>query len=164
MSVNRLVFSITVFLMASSTAFAATRDPGDSYALRYEGGNAELKQHRTVKVTVTRDEVVFVQHGKQVAVPVGDISGISCATNTHRRAGAAVLGRIPLVELDKRQTRYVGITLADGGVPGANRSSGELVFRMNRGEYRSFLTSLQRLTGKQAVDTGKTPSVVRYRD
>lgn len=157
MSGNRLVFSIAALLAASSAAFGGARDAGDSYALRYEGGSTELRQHRTVKAVVNRSEVVFVQHGRQVSVPVGNISEISCTTNTHRRLGASVLGRIPRVELDKARTHYVGITLADG-------SPGELVFRMNRAAYRSFVGSLERLTGKQAVDTGRTPTVVRYRD
>lgn len=163
MSAMKLFFAVATIFIASSMAFGGTGDSGTSYALQYEGGTAGLKQHRTVKAVVTGSEVVFVQHGRQVSVPVRDISEISCATNTRRRTGAAVLGRIPLVELDKSRTHYVGITVADSSAGGANRS-GEFVFKLNRGDYRGFLASLERLTGKQAVDTGKIPTVVRYRE
>lgn len=163
MKAGRLVIWIAAFSVASSAAFGATGKPDASYALSYEGGSAGFKPHRTVRVVVTGNQVVFVQDGRQVSVPVENISAISCATNVRRRTGAAVLGRIPLVDLDKAQTHYVGITLADDSVAGANRS-GELVFKLTRDEFRSFLPNLERLTGKQAVDTGKTPTVVRYRD
>ena len=156
------VLSLVVLSMACGPAFGGTGKAGASYALQYEGGSVGLKQHRTLKATVANNEVVFVQHGRRLSVPVQEISEVSCATSVHRRFGAAVLGLVPRMELDKAREHYVGVTWIDETGSGSDRGRSDVVLKLNAGEYRNFVATLDRLTGKQAVDTGKTPTVVRY--
>jgi len=145
--------------MASCVALAG--QPGKAtYPAQYEGGSAALKPNHGIKALVGPHEIVFVQHGRSISIPVQSISEISCGTNVHRRFGAAVLGLVPLMDLDKVQRHYVGVTWTDSTRAGQGRE--EVLFRLNAGEYRDFIATLERLTGKQAIDTGKTPTVVQY--
>ena len=64
--------------------------------------------------------------------------------------------------LDKEQTHYVGVSWTDENGAGADRKHGDVVFKVSSGEYGQFVAALERLTGKQAVDTKATPTVVRY--
>ena len=118
-----------------------------TYPVTYEGGNLALS-HNKVKASIENDEVVLAQRRQRIAVPVGEITEISYGSQTHRRLGAAVLG--------KAETHYVGVTWAD------NASRTEVLFRVDKGEYREFLASLERMTGKKAVDTSQVPTAVRY--
>ena len=38
----------------------------------------------------------------------------------------------------------------------------EVLFKLNKSEYDTFLSGLERLTGKKAVDTNQTRTAVRY--
>jgi hypothetical protein len=148
-------------LTASGSALAGQQEKGGTkYPAQYEGGSASLKQNHGVKALVGTDQIVFVQHGRSISIPVQSISGISCATNVHRRFGAAVLGLVPLMDLDKTETHYVGVAWTDSTRPGTGTA--EALFKLSAGEYRGFVATLERLTGKQAIDTAKTPAVVHY--
>lgn len=159
MKTFNLVLSFSMALLVSGAAFGGTKKPAASFPAQYIGGSVSWKQNHGVRAVVAGGEVVFVQHGRQLSVPVRSISQISCATDVRRRFGAAVLGRVPLMDLDKVQTHYVGLTWTDEARPG---SSHEVLFKLNASEYRDFVATLERLTGKQAVDTRKTPTVVHY--
>ena len=98
-----------------------------------------------------------MQHGQRFVVPVQNINEISYAIDVHRRFGAAVLRLVPLVDLDKVEDRYVGVTWTDN-----TRKTVEVLFKLNHDEYRDFVAALERLTGKKAVNTNKTPTVVHY--
>jgi hypothetical protein len=157
----QLLLAISAALMASSSAFGRQAGKaGTSYPAEYEGGSALLKQNHGIKALMGPGEVIFVQHGRRIAIPVESIREISCSTNVHRRFGAAVLGLVPLMDLDKVQRHYVGVTWTDSTRAGTGKE--EALFRLSAGEYRDFIAALERLTGKQAIDTGKTPTVVHY--
>jgi hypothetical protein len=159
MKAFRQLLSFSMALLVSGAAFGGTKKPAASFPAEYIGGSVPLRQNHSVRAVVAGGEIVIVQHGRQLSVPVRSISRISCATDVRRRFGAAVLGRVPLVDLNKVQTYYVGLTWTDDARPGANH---EVLFKLNAGEYRDFVAALERLTGKQAVDTRKTPTVVHY--
>src|SRR5579863_9300070 len=137
-----LVLSVSVVLMLSSTAFGDPRT-GTSFPAQYEGGSLGLKQNRSVKAVVAGNEVVLVQHGRRVSVPVQNISEIACATEVHRRFGAAVLGLVPRMDLDKARAHYVGVTWTDDTGPGASLKTAEVVFKLNASEYRNFVATLE---------------------
>lgn len=157
-----LILSFSIVFLISSAAFGGTKKAGKAYPAQYEGGNVPLKQNHGIKAVVAGNEVVFVQHGRRVSVPVQSISEISCATSVRRRFGAAVLGRVPLMDLDRVQTHYVGVTWTENTWTGTGPQKGEVLFKLSAGEYRDFVGTLERLTGKQAVDTRKTPTAVHY--
>jgi len=73
--------------------------------------------------------------------PGCEITEISYGSQTHRRFGGGGVG--------KGRDHYVGVTWAD------NASRTEVLFRVDKGEYREFLASLERMTGKKAVDTSQ---------
>ena len=129
-----------------------------AYPAQYQGGSLPLKQNRAVQAVVAGKEVVFVQHGQRFVVPVQNIDEISCSTEVHRRFGASVLRLVPLVDLDKVEDYYVGVRWTDI----ARRAGRTVLFKLNHDEHRDFVAALERLTGKKAVDTNKTPTVVHY--
>lgn len=154
------LISFAVFILAVSSAYGRSKNSGPSFPAHYAGGSVALKQNRVVKAVVGGNEVIFVQHERRVSVPVQSISEISCAEDVHRRFGAAVLGRVPLVYLGKVQTHYVGLSWMEDTGAGVNRNA---VLKLSGGEYRDFVATLERLTGKRPVDTRKTPTAVRYK-
>lgn len=159
MRIIKLVLLCLSASLVSGAAFGGTNSGTASFPAQYIGGSVPLKQNHGVRAVVAGSEVVLVQHGRRLSVPLGSISRISCATDVHRRFGAAVLGLVPLVDLDKVQAYYVGLTWTDNARSGASH---EVLFKLSAGEYRDFLTTLERITGKRAVDTRKTPTVVHY--
>jgi hypothetical protein len=161
MKKSSFILLISMALMVAGSAFAGKSEKtGAKYPALYEGGTASLKPNHGVKALVGTDQIVFVQHGRQVSIPLQSISGISCATNVRRRFGASVLGLVPLMDLEKVETHYVAVSWTDSTLPGTGKA--EVLFKLGAGEYRDFVATLERLTGKQAVDTGKTPAVVHY--
>ncbi|HEY1205804.1 MAG: hypothetical protein ABSH46_12445 [Bryobacteraceae bacterium] len=154
-------FSLTALFLSAALALPSAGLAGEaktarnSYPVTYEGGNLPLG-HKRVKASFGSDEVVLAQHRHRIAVPVRDITEISCGSQVHRRLGAAVLNALPRLHLGEAETHYVGVTWADRATTTA------VLFRVNSGEYRQFLASLERTTGKKAVDTSQVPTAVRY--
>jgi len=124
----------------------------------YEGGTL-LLNHSRVKATLGADEVVLVQRGHRIAVPARSITEIACATGVHRRMGAAVLGVVPYMHLGESQAHYVGVRWVNGT---GSDGSVEVLFKLNKSEYRAFVSGLERITGKKAIDTNQTLTSVRY--
>ena len=134
MRLSLLLLCFSTALLAASGFFPAT----------YEGGGLPLSQSK-VRAHLESDTLVFVQHGRRIAVPVREITAIS--------AGSDVRHRMPLV---KTETYYIGVTwTSDHGDVNA-------LFSMSGGEYRDFLKALETSTGKKAVDARKVPVVVHY--
>jgi len=152
-----ILYSSAAFLLSIPGFGREAKQAGFAYPLQYEGGNLPLKQNNAVTAVVAGNEVIFVQHGHRFVVPVQNINEISYATDVHRRFGAAVLRLVPLVDLDKVEDRYVGVTWTDN-----TRRAVKVLFKLNHDDYRDFVAALERLTGKTAVDTNKTPTVVHY--
>lgn len=154
-----ILLPLCLVCLLPGAASAGGKKASTSYPAEYEGGNLPLKQKHTVKAVMDGNEVVLVQHHRRVAVPLENISEISCSTDVHRRFGAAVLRRVPRVDWDQVQEHYVGVSWTENG---ASAKKEEVLFKLSASEYRDFLATLQRATGKQAVDTRKTPTAVRY--
>jgi hypothetical protein len=128
-----------VFLVFSATllpAAALAQNASVAYPARYAGGSLRLNHHR-VRAALGKDEVIFMQGGRRIAVPVKNITEISFVT----------------------QNRYVGVswTGADG-----NTAQAQVLLKLSRGEYPVFLAALEKLTGIKAVNTNQVPTVVRY--
>jgi len=131
-----------------------------NYPANYEGGTLPFN-HSKVKATLGTDQVILVQHGRRIAVPAGSITEIACATGVHRRPGAAVLGVVPYMHLGESESHYIGVTWLNSAGTSATPKV-EVLFRLNKSEYNAFLSGLERLTGKKAVDTNQTRTAVHY--
>ena len=149
--------------LLSAPAFAGdVKANGSAYPLKYEGGSLPLKPNHALKAVVANGEVVFMQHDRRFAVPVDSITEIAFGTHVYRRFGAAILGLVPLVDLDKVEDHYVGVTWTDNTRRAGRTDTLGVLFKLNSAEYRDFVAALERSTGKKAVDTSKTPTVARY--
>jgi hypothetical protein len=126
-----------------------------TFPVTYEGGTIPLR-HDKVTATIDQGTIVFLQHGRRVAVPVENVTAISYSSDVHRRFGAPVLGMVPFTQWDKAETNYVGVTWKAGV------RDMQVLFKLNSREYRDFLGALEASTGKKAVNPQKVPVVVRY--
>jgi hypothetical protein len=129
--------------------------------LRYEGGTLPLGLGK-IKVTVSEDKLVFTQGARKLSIPLQKLEGIARNTDVRRRFGASVLSAVPRVHLDTVEEYYVGLTWTDSGPEGQFGTRLEGVFKLSGSDYYNFLATLERLTGKKAVDTHRAPAVVRY--
>jgi hypothetical protein len=154
--------SLSAFLFLSATllpaAALAQKAPTD-YPATYAGGSLPLDHHK-VRAAFGKDEVVFIQGDRRIAVPVKSITEISCGTEVRRRMGASVLSVVPLMHLGESQNHYIGVSWAGAN---GNTASAQVLLKLSRGEYRDFLAALEQSTGIKAVDTNQVPTVVRYR-
>ncbi len=132
-----------------------------TYPVTYEGGDLRLNRNK-VKATFGQDAVVLAQHRHRIEVPVRDITEISCGDEVRRRLGAAVLDAVPRLRLGEAEAHYIGVAWTDNNGKGATPARVEAIFKVSGGDYWEFLGSLERLTGKKAIDTGRVPAVVRY--
>ncbi|HXN45522.1 MAG TPA: hypothetical protein VN893_02710 [Bryobacteraceae bacterium] len=159
--------SLTVLIVSAVLALPATGLAGEpkkarsTYPVTYEGGNLALN-HNRIKASLESDEVVLAQRRHRIAVPVRDITEISCGSQVHRRVGAAVLNAIPGLHLGEAETYYIGVAWADGSPEGPAAAKTEVLFRVSGSDYRQILASLEQMTGKKAIDTTQTPTAVRY--
>jgi len=153
-------FSLMVFHPAAMVAGERSAD-STNYPASYEGGSLPLR-HSKVKATLGAGEVVLVQHGQRIAVPAARITEIACATGVRRRFGAAVLDVVPYMHLGETEDHYIGVSWIRDGDAGGTAPKVEVLFRLNKGEYSSFLAGLERLTGKKAVDTNQSRTTVHY--
>lgn len=128
--------------------------------MRYEGGTLPLGQGRT-EATILEDRLVFSQGHRKLAIPLQNITTIAYNTDVHRRFGAPVLGAVPLLHLDTSEIYYVGLTWTSHreDQPGMTWQG---IFKLSGSEYSKFLETLERRTGKKAIDTSRVPAVVRY--
>jgi len=149
-----LFLAITLLPSAALAKKAATE-----YPATYAGGNLPLDRHK-VRAALGKDEVVFMQGGRRIAVPVKSITDISCGTAVRRRLGASVLDVVPLMHLGESADHYIGVAWT--GASG-NTVRAQVLLKLSRGEYRGLLAALERATGIKAVDTNQVPTVVRYR-
>ncbi len=157
MELRDAILAFSLSLVLSSAGFGDAKSGGRVFPLTYEGGTLPLKQNHGVRAVLAGHQLMFVQHGSQFVAPVSKIRGISYATDVHRRFGAAVLGLVPVADLDRVEECYVGVSWTDD-----SGKRMEALFRVKPGDCRALVAALEALTGKPAVDTRKTPTVVRY--
>jgi len=162
MSVRHFSFCLSLILLVASPGFGSgTRKAGLTVPVKYEGGTLPWNQGK-LKTTIAEDELVFTHGAQRIAVPIKNITAISCGEDARRRFGASVLGMVPLMHLDKSEAYYIGVTWTGNARAGEKASKVEAVFRLNNAEYRDFLAVLERLTGLKAVNAAKVPTVVQY--
>jgi hypothetical protein len=84
---------------------------------------------------------------------------VSYGNDVHRRVGAAVgvamvtFGIGALMLLVKTKKHYIGMTWQESVAnAGNNDAKGGVVFKVGKGDYRGFLTALEGVTGKKAVN------------
>jgi len=152
---------LAVFLFLSMLllpAAALAKKAAADYPATYAGGSLPLNHHK-VRAAFANDEVIFMQSGRRIAVPVKSITEISCGTEVRHRLGASVLDVVPLMHLGESQDHYVGVawTAAKG-----NTARAQVLLKLSRVEYSDFLAALERVTGMKAVNTNQVPTVVRY--
>ncbi len=141
---------LPLVLFASSVLLpGAPNATKTEYPATYAGGTVALN-HQKIHATLAQNEVVFMQSGRRISVPLKNITEISCGTELRPRMGATVLG--------ESETYYVGVSWT-----GAQSTPAQVVLKMSRSQYRGFLAALERSTGIKAVDTNQVPTVVRYR-
>jgi len=121
------------------------------YPATYAGGSLPLDHHK-VRAAFGKDEVIFMQSGRRIAVPVKSITEISCGTEVRHRLGSSVLDIVPLMHLGESQDHYIGVAW----------TGAQVLLKLSRGEYRDFLAALEQATGMKAVNTNQVPTVVRY--
>jgi len=143
--------SVVLLLTVSSGFAAGTRKTGVTFPMKYEGGTLPFGQHK-IKATVAEDELLLIHGSQRLAIPLRNITALSCGTDVRRRVGASVLERVPRMHLDKAESYYIGLTW----------TGNEAVVKLSGAEYRDFLAALERLTGIKAVNTSRVPTVVRY--
>jgi len=160
LSSTALLLSAVLALPAAGLAREAKK-PRLTYPVTYEGGNLALNRNR-IKASLQSDEVVLAQRRHRIAVPVRDITGISCGSQVHRRVGAPVLNAIPRLHLGQAETYYIGVAWAHARGDASGAAKTEALFRVSGGTYRRLLASLERMTGKKAVDTTQVPTAVHY--
>jgi len=136
----------------------AARNAGGAYQVTYEGGSLPLS-HAKATASLGKYEVVLEQGRYRVAVPVRNITGISCGSQVHSRPGAAVLGVLRLAHYGASEEDYIGVTWT--GSAGAGNPT-EVLLKIPKGEYHAFVSALEAATGVKAVDPNRVPVVVRY--
>ena len=137
-------FALLLILPALLCANPATGASASTFHVKYEGGTLPLGQGK-MHVTIAADKVVFTQGRHALAIPLQNITMISCNTDVRRRFGA-----------------YVGLTWTSNRRDSEPASRIEGVFKLSSSDYDDFLSTLERLTGRKAVDTHRVPTVVRY--
>jgi len=139
--------SVAFLLSVAAFAGTASAQKGAQFPVTYSGGTLPF-QHHKVYATLDKDEVIFMQHGRRVAVSAKSITEISYGAERHHA--------MPFVEVEDH---YIGVSWAgtDAG------SHAQVLLKLSRGESREFIAALEQLTGIKAIDTNQVPTVVRYR-
>ena len=151
--------AVSLFLsIALLPPAALAKKAAADYPATYAGGSLPLDHHK-VRAAFGKDEVVFMQGGRRIAVPIKSITEISCGTEVRHRMGASVLDVVRLMHLGESQERYIGVAWASAN---GNTARAQVLLKLSRGEYRDFLAALERATGMKAVNTNQVPTVVRY--
>jgi hypothetical protein len=149
-------FLLFALLFGNAAYSAPAQKTGFTVLAKYEGGTLPLSPGK-IKATIAEDEVVFLHGSQRLAIPIKNITAVTCNTDVRRRFGASLLGMVPLMHLDKTEIYYIGLSWT-----GDKDSKAEMVLRLTGGEYRDFLAVIERLAGIKAVNADKVPTVVRY--
>ena len=144
------LLAILVLPMAMLPSGALAKKAPAEYPVTYAGGSLPLS-HNKIRAALGQDEVVLIQHDRRISIPAKSITEISCGAEAHRHL-------MSLVHLGESQDYYIGVAWSGQ----ADAMPAQVLLKLSRGEYREFLSALERLTGIKAVDTNQVPTVVRY--
>jgi len=157
----RPLLSLTLCLSLFANPAFSAKD--GSIPMKYEGGSLPLKQHDGLKVLLSPDTIKITQGKQSFAVPSQKVTEVSYGNDVHRRVGAAIgvaavtLGIGAMLLLVKTKKHYVGIVW-DGAEMAGTPPKGGAVFKVGKGEYRGFLSGLEGVTGRKAVNADSVGS------
>ena len=112
------------------------------------GGTLPVSTKTEVRLDVTSSDVLIFHCGKsETRVPYAKINTLEYGQNVSRRYAAAVLIS-PVLLLSKTRKHFLTIGFAD-----AEDRQQAMVLRVDKGDIRSILASLEARTGKRVVNT-----------
>jgi hypothetical protein len=148
---------LIIFLLSSSltivgrAAVSQKQTPqGNQWPTKYEDGTEAVEKGTKMKVTVGKERIIC-EAGKRApfSILVATVTEVSYDTKSRRRwaeagaVAAASLG-VALVFMALKTTKhFVNILWEENG------ARKEVIFKVGKGEYVSFLAELQRVTGKE---------------
>lgn len=118
-------------------------EPG--FHTQFIGGTlTEIAPKSSTRLDLSGTDALVLRDGKkEFRVPYGRVNSIEYGQNVSRRYAAAVLIS-PLLLLSKSRKHFVTVGYADES--GAQQA---LVFRVDKGDIRSVLASLEARTGRR---------------
>ena len=118
-------------------------EPG--FRTQFIGGTVtEIAPKSSAHLDLSGTETLILRNGKQeFRVPYGRVNSIEYGQNVSRRYAAAILIS-PVLLLSKSRKHFVTVGYADEA--GAQQA---LVFRVDKGDIRSVLASLEARTGRR---------------
>ena len=126
--------AVSLFLSIAWLPPAALAKKAADYPATYAGGSLPLN-HQKVRTALGKDEMIFVQGARRIAVPVKSITEISCGTEV----------RHPLMHLGKGQDHYVGVAWVGAG--GTGVSIGSVTFGTGSATPANFRIGASALIG-----------------
>ena len=118
-------------------------EPG--FHTQFIGGTVtEISPKSSMRLDLSSTDTLVLRNGKQeFRVPYGRVNSIEYGQNVSRRYAAAILIS-PVLLLSKSRKHFVTVGYADES--GAQQA---LVFRVQKGDIRSVLASLEARTGRR---------------
>lgn len=145
---------LTLSIPTQLTAQKVKQTPqGKQWSMKYETGSLFIKKGSKMKVTVGSEKVLCAS-GKEIpfAIPVTAITQVTYDTKARRRMGEAAaiailsLGVAAAFMFVKTKKHFVNIVWEEDG------TEKEIIFKVGKKEYVSFLAELERVTGRPYRD------------
>jgi len=118
--------------------------PAPGFKAQFVGGTLPGVGRSGVRIDLTGEEVLRLEYGKtELLIPYRKVNTLEYGQNVSRRYAAAILIS-PVLLLSKSRKHFVtlGYTDSDG-------RQQALVFRVDKGDIRSVLASLEARTGRR---------------
>jgi hypothetical protein len=122
-----------------------TAEDGVMSFSKYEGGNFALKPAK-ITTYVNESNIVLVQGKQRFAIPAKSVAEVLGGSGAYARVGVA-MGATVTNSSPKNNQTVVGIVWKDG-----DKKNG-VVLRVDKGDFDTFLSALQNVTGMQAINT-----------
>lgn len=147
------LLSLTLILSLTTASLPAANTAG--WETKYEGGSLNLKGHEPIHASLTQDMLVLAHGPVNYRVPLTSITEVSYSANKHYRVGTTIavavftlgVGLIILFAA-KSKEHYVNLAWSEAG-----GKSGGVLLRVDKNDYRGFLSSLES-SGIKTSDTG----------
>ena len=107
-----------------------------AFPVTYAGGSLPLRHDKVTAKLRRRGHHIYAARTPHCGA-CEKITAISCGSEVRRRFGAAVLGVVPWMQLDKAEKDYVGVTWNE------DARKMEVLFKLSSREYRDFLAALE---------------------
>jgi hypothetical protein len=123
-----------------------TKEDGVLSFARYEAGSFSLKANR-VSTYVNEHDVVLVQGKQRFAIPVQAIAEVLDGNGVPAQVNSATGTSIASTGKPTANPTLVGIVWTDAGKKNA------IVLRVDKGDFATFVSSLESVTGLKATNT-----------